>query len=181
MDSLRGRLLLAHPTLLDPNFRQTVVLIAEHGEEGALGLVLNRPSDIAVSEAAPDLEPLVEPGARVFVGGPVAQEGLLVLARFSEPAEAGLLVVADVGLVQGDADLTAVAEATRGARVFAGHAGWAPGQLEAELEAEGWIVEQPAPEEILAPEPEGLWGAVLARKGGRWALLARMPADPSVN
>ena len=181
MDSARGQLLLAHPSLLDPNFRRTVVLVIEHADEGAMGLVLNRPSMIAVAKAAPDLEPLVEPEDLVYVGGPVAEEGLIVLAEFEDPDDAATVVAADVGLVRADSDFAEVAGGTRRARVFAGHAGWGPGQLDGELEADGWIVEQPAPEELLTDEPERLWGRVLERKGGEYALLARMPEDPSVN
>ena len=181
MESLRGQLLLAHPGLLDPNFRRTVVLVIEHGEEGAMGLVLNRPSLVPVAKAAPELEPVVDPVEPVHVGGPVAPQGLIVLAEFEQPSEAAIMVTGDVGLVGAEADHATVAAAIRRARVFAGHAGWAAGQLDAELEDDGWIVEPPTADEILTDEPKALWGAVLERKGGRYALLARMPLDPSVN
>lgn len=183
MASLRGQLLIAHAALLDPNFRRTVVLLIEHEPEaGAMGLVLNRPSEVAVADAAPPLARLAGDDAHVFVGGPVAPEGLIVLAEFDDPADAALPVAPGIGVVGGDTDLDAAAAASRRARVFAGHAGWAPGQLEAELDAEGWIVEEhPPPDEILAGEPERLWSTVLSRMGGGYALMARMPLDPSVN
>jgi putative transcriptional regulator len=157
------------------------VLVGEHGDTGAMGLVLNRPSEATVTEAVPDFEPLVDDDAVIYVGGPVEQGAITMLAEFDEPDEAATLLVADVGFVRGDADPLLIAAGTRRARVFAGYAGWAPGQLEAELEEESWIVEPPLPDEIFTEDPDGLWSAVLRRKGGQYALVARMPADISVN
>ncbi len=179
-ESHRGKLLIASPALSD-FFERAVVLLLEHSEEGAMGLVLNRRSLVPVAKAAPELTAFVDPLEPVHVGGPVAPDGLIVLAEFEDPSDAGLIVSGDFGLVGAEEEHGAMAGATRRARVFAGHAGWAPGQLDAELEAGGWIVEQPQPEEILSDDPEILWGAVLDRKGGQYALLARMPPDPSVN
>ncbi len=181
MDSLKGQLLLASPALFDPSFRRTVVLVTEHTEEGAAGLVLNRPSETAVADAVPDLLPLVSEEERVYVGGPVQESAVLVLAEFEDPEEAALLVVDDVGFLPGDGDFDLLAGATRRVRVFAGYAGWGPGQLEAELEESSWIVgSSPAPE--LFPELEDdLWARVLRDKGGVYRVVALMPEDPSVN
>lgn len=181
MDSLRGQLLIAAPTLVDPNFHRTVVLVAEHGAEGAMGLVLNRAADATVSEAAPGLAGLVSDDDPLHVGGPVSPSSVVVLAEWEEPGEAAVLVSGDLGFVSAQADLATVAAATRRVRVFAGHAGWGPGQLDAELDDEGWVLGSPVPDDVFCAEPDGLWGAVLARKGGRFSLLARMPADPSLN
>jgi putative transcriptional regulator len=182
MVSLRGKLLLAGPTLKDPNFDRTVVLITEHTEEGAMGLVLNRPSDAVLDEAVPDLAWVGDGDDPVFVGGPVAPTGVIVLAEWIDPAQAVVLVEDDLGFVPGDLDDTeALADSIRRARVYAGHAGWGPGQLEAELAEEAWIVEAPLREEIFSPEPEGLWAAVLRRMGREFALLSTMPPDPSLN
>jgi len=182
MESLRGKLLLAGPTLKDPNFDRTVVLITEHTEEGAMGLVLNRPADAAVDEAVPDLAWVTEGDDQVFVGGPVAPTGVIVLAEWVDPAQAVVLVEPDLGFVPGDIeDTDALAGAISRARVFAGHAGWGPGQLEAELAEEAWIVEAPLREEIFSAEPESLWPAVLRRMGREFALLSTMPPDPSLN
>ena len=182
MASLRGKLLLASPTLLDPNFVRTVVLIAEHTDEGAMGLVLNRPAETLVTDAVPDLAWLASEDANVFVGGPVAETAVIVLAEFERPEVAGALVEGDLGFVGTEADDPEALEgAIRRARVFAGHAGWGPGQLEGELEEEAWIVEPPQREEIFTAAPEELWAAVLRRKGHRYALLATMPPDPSLN
>ena len=181
-ESLRGKLLVASPTLLDPNFARTVVLIAEHTEEGAMGLVLNRPAASTVSEAVPDLAWLTGDEEQVYVGGPVAETAVIVLAEFDRPDMAGALVEGDLGFIGTEADDPDVLEgAIRRARVFAGHAGWGPGQLEGELEEEAWIVEPPRREELFFEDPEGLWGSVLGRKGGRYTLLGRMPPDPSMN
>ncbi len=182
VEFLRGKLLLASPTLLDPNFVRTVILVAEHTDEGAMGLVLNRPAASTVAEAVPDLGWLVGEDEQVYVGGPVAETAVVVLAEFSRPEVAGALVEDDLGFIGTDADDPEALEgAVRRARVFAGHAGWGPGQLEGELEEEAWIVEPPLRDEIFSDDAQGLWAAVLRRKGRRYALLATMPLDPSLN
>ena len=106
---------------------------------------------------------------------------VVVLAEFERPDEAGLVVMGDLGFVPADADHDALADRTRRARVYAGHAGWGPGQLDAEMDDEAWIVASATTDDPFADDAEGLWSAVLARKGGRYALVARMPEDPSVN
>jgi putative transcriptional regulator len=181
LDSLKGLLLLASPALLDPNFHRAVILIGEHGEGGAMGVVLNRPSPTTVEEALPQFDALVEGEAPIHVGGPVEPGAITMLAEFEDPDDAETLLLGDVGFVRGDADPTLIAGSTRRARIFAGYAGWAPGQLELELGEESWIVETPLVEEIFTPDPDHLWNAVLRRKGGRYLLLSRMPADLSVN
>ncbi len=181
MESMKGQLLLASPALFDPNFRRTVVLVTEHNDEGAAGLVLNRRSETAVAAAVPDLVPLVPEEDLVYVGGPVQQAAVLVLAEFDDPGDAAMLVVDDVGFVPGDGDFELLAGATRRARVFAGYAGWGAGQLEAELEESSWIVETRAGLDLF-PEPEtDLWSSVLQSKGGAYRVVALMPEDPSRN
>ena len=182
MASLRGKLLVAGPLLKDPNFDRVVVLVTEHTPDGAMGLVLNRPSAAAITEAVPDLTWIADADDRVFVGGPVAPNGVIVLAEWADPAQAGVLVEDDLGFVPGDADdPEELAAAVRRARVYAGHAGWGAGQLEEELADESWIVETPLRDELFSDEPEGLWAAVLRRKGREFALLSTMPPDPSLN
>jgi putative transcriptional regulator len=181
VESLKGKLLVASPSLYDPSFRRTVVLVGEHGEEGAMGLVLNRASQTPVAEALPDLAHLVRPDEPVYVGGPVQPQAILVLAEFDDPEAAASMVVADVGFARADGDPALLAAATRRARVFAGYAGWSPGQLEAELEEEAWLVE-PADGLDLFPDPgSDLFASVLRRKGGVYRILALMPLDPRVN
>lgn len=182
MDSLQGQLLVAAPSLVDPNFQRTVILVTEHSDDGAMGVVLNRPSPAQVGEAIPELADAAGgEECLIYVGGPVQPEALIVLADFRDRAAAATIVVADVGLVSAELETSELAGLTRRARVFAGYAGWGPGQLEGELDEDAWIVEPPVPTELFAPDPDGLWAAVLERKGGRFALLARMPLDPSLN
>ena len=181
MESLRGQLLIASPVIVDPNFRRTVVLIAEHGDEGAMGVVLNRPSETLVQDAASPLEVLVEPGSLIFTGGPVEPAAVVVLAEFDDPDEAATLVVDDVGFMRSDADPVDAGDRMRRARVFAGYAGWGDGQLEAELAGEAWILEPATPDVVFAEDVDGLWSAILRRKGGEFAIIATMPPDPSMN
>lgn len=180
MESLRGQLLIASPSLVEPTFHRAVVLVGEHNDDGALGVVLNRPTPASVEEAAPPLAGLVGDGERLFVGGPVQQESAVVVAEFEYPDAAGLVVFDSVGFLMGDVDPDSLVGIRR-ARVFAGYAGWGAGQLEAELELSAWILEPAVPEDVFAHEPEGLWSSVLRRKGGRFAMLAMMPLDPSLN
>jgi putative transcriptional regulator len=181
VDSLRGQLLVAAPSLLDPNFSRTVVLIAEHNEEGAMGVVLNRESELEVADAAPVLGDLVEPGELVHAGGPVQPTAVVILAEFESSEHAATLVVDGVGFVSAEADFESLPGEVSRVRVFAGLAGWGPGQLESELEREDWIVEPATVEDVFAGDADSLWSAVLERKGGQYALVARMPPDPSLN
>ncbi len=181
MDSLRGQLLIASPALQDPNFHRTVVLVTEHTDEGAMGLVLNRPAETAVDEVAPELTLLVDGEEPVYVGGPVGEEAVIVLAEFEDPSEAAAPVMGSLGFVPAGADESELGERLLRARVFAGYAGWGPGQLDGEIEEEAWIVEPAAIDDAFALDVERLWSEVLARKGAEYALLATMPQDPSVN
>ena len=181
VSSLRGQLVVASPSLIDPNFRRTVVLIAEHGDEGAMGVVLNRPSEATVAEAVSGLASVVEEGDVVRVGGPVQPGAVLVLAEFDDPSAAADLVVGDVGFVRANLELDELEQAARRARVFAGYAGWSPGQLEQELAGEDWILEPARPDDVFAPVERDLWADVLRRKGGQFRLVATMPLDPSLN
>jgi putative transcriptional regulator len=144
--------------------------------------VLNRPSDTAVAEAVPDLAALVDDDDVVHVGGPVQPSAVLVLAEFV-PGAGGRdqMVLDDVGFLAVDDDPPASADGWVRARVFAGYAGWGPGQLESELGREDWIVEPCRAEDVFAAAPADLWSRVLERKGGRYRLVARMPVDPSLN
>jgi putative transcriptional regulator len=182
VESLRGQLLVASPVLLDPNFRRTVVLITEHGPAGAMGLVLNRPSQTTVGEALDELTDLLDEEEPVFVGGPVEEGAVMVLAELDDPDEAAAIVLGDdVGFLPAGFDPVTVGAVTRRARVFAGYAGWGERQLEGELEEGSWILEPARSDDVFSDRPHALWSEVLRRKGGRYAMLALMPADPSVN
>ena len=180
MDSARGHLLIAGPGLVDPNFWRTVVLIVEHSDEGALGLVLNRPSETTVGEAVTELEQLLDPDDSLYVGGPVQPSALIVLAEFDQPGEAALIAFEDIGVLANGAQDDPSLSVRRG-RAFVGHAGWGPGQLDDEVERGDWILEPARREDAFTGQPLDLWSAVLTRKGGSYALVARMPPDPSVN
>ena len=180
-ESLAGQLLLASPALLDPNFRRSVVLIGVHSQEGALGVVLNRPSSVTVGEAVPALEAAVAGQEPVYVGGPVQPGSVVLLAEFLDPDPAGMLVVGRIGFPAADADLEQLANATARRRVFAGFAGWGEGQLDAEVDDGDWIAHSALPEDVFTDVPAELWSKVLTRKGGSYALIARMPLDPGMN
>ncbi|HSX21569.1 MAG TPA: YqgE/AlgH family protein [Gaiellaceae bacterium] len=180
MTELQGQLLIASPGLLDPNFHRTVVLITEHNDEGAAGLVLNRPSPAPVSEIVPQLETLVEDGEQLWLGGPVQPNAVLVLGEFLDPDDAAVPLFGALGFPALD-DPDEVVPVTTRRRVFAGYAGWGAGQLEDELAREDWIVEPAEADDAFTELPEALWADVLRRKGGIYELVARMPEDPSVN
>jgi putative transcriptional regulator len=179
-ETLRGQLLIASPALADPNFRRTVVLVTSHSDEGAMGLVLNRPADAAVADAVPHLAGLVADHERVFVGGPVEPSAATALAELSGDAEHALHVFDAVGFLPAELD-DEVETATIRARVFAGYAGWSAGLLVAVLGEPSWIVEPARPEDVFSARPESLWSDVLRRKGGEFRLLALMPEDPTLN
>ena len=179
MESARGQLLVAGPTLLDPNFWRTVVLVVEHSDEGALGLVLNRPSETVVSDAVPELEDLIDGDELLYIGGPVQPAAVVVLARFEDPSDSALIAFDDVGVLA-SGESTASADIVQG-RAFVGHAGWGSGQLDSEIERGDWILEPARREDAFTESPQDLWASVLTRKGGSYALVARMPPDPSSN
>lgn len=187
--TLTGRLLVATPMLGDPNFRRTVVLIVEdEPEQGTLGVVLNRPTEVPVARVLEPWEDLATGPPVVFKGGPVAVESALALARAvgdEEPlgwhAINGTPLMSRIGLVDLDAPPELVAAEVDSLRVFAGYAGWGSGQLQAEIEEGAWYVVTAEPGDPFAAEPERLWSAVLRRQGGDVALVATFPDDPSQN
>lgn len=181
MESLTGKLLVAAPGLADPNFARAVVAIANHDDDGALGVILNRPSDSSVAEAVPDLGVAVRGDDTVYVGGPVQPEAIVVLAEFHDPSRAAFVICERVGLVSDETSVESLGGVTERCRVFAGYAGWGPGQLEIEIDREDWIVEPAAPDDVFAADAAALWSDVLDRKGGEWRLVARMPLDPTLN
>jgi putative transcriptional regulator len=180
MESLQGQLLVAGGGLFDPNFRQAVVLVAEHTEEGAMGIVLNRPTDVAVAAAMPSLSSIDGLDDRLFFGGPVQPQTAIVLAEFEHPEFADRLVTGSIGFPEGELSPEGLRGVAR-ARIFAGYSGWGPGQLEGELVQSAWIVDPGSPADIFSEAPERLWGSVLQRKGGDYSMLALMPFDPSTN
>jgi putative transcriptional regulator len=180
MTNLQGQLLISAGGLFDSNFRQTVVLIGAHDERGAAGVILNRPLDVTVHHAIPALAPLVNSSDSLFEGGPVETDQAVVLVEAVDDALLDVPVFGTVGFVTGDVPPD-VGSAVRRARVFLGHAGWGPGQLEAELAEDAWIVVPAMPDDVFTSEPRTLWRRLLERKGPPWDAAARIPFDPRVN
>jgi putative transcriptional regulator len=193
-EHLSGYLLVASPRLTDPNFFRRVVLILDHGDHGALGVVLDRPGGVSVGELLPQWQPWATAPSELFTGGPVARNALIGLVRLvsrqaaadgaaSRPTGWRLLVDGDrpVGTVDLGSDPDDVAGAMVGVRLFSGYAGWDSTQLEAEIEEGSWyVVRAEAPDPISA-DPEGLWRRVLRRQGGALAVVSGFPEDPALN
>jgi putative transcriptional regulator len=171
---MRGQLLVAAPSLFD-YFRRSVILVLEHTPDGAMGVVLNRTSETRVSEVVPALADLPDADDLVRLGGPVSPESVVALGDFERLEEAGSHVTGSLGTL----DPEAANDSLRRLRVYAGYAGWAPGQLDGELEEEAWIVTEASVDDPFADGD--LWSTALERKGGRYRLLATMPSDPSLN
>lgn len=191
--SFAGSLLVATPLLTDPSFHRSVLLLLDHDEDGALGVVVNRPTQVDVASVLPDWQPYAGVPGVVFHGGPVDLDSALALgavrragpAAAAEPVTTELLgwrrVVGDLGLVDLDAPPELVVPSLDGLRIFAGYAGWGPGQLEDELAEGAWWVLDAHPHDAFADEPEGLWRSVLRRQTGELALLSTFPEDASHN
>ncbi|MZD05412.1 YqgE/AlgH family protein [Streptomyces sp. SID5785] len=186
VSSLTGRLLVATPALADPNFDRAVVLLLDHDEEGSLGVVLNRPTPVDVGDILEGWGDLAgEPGV-VFQGGPVSLDSALGVAVIPgdslERAPLGWRRVhGAIGLVDLEAPPELLAAALGSLRIFAGYAGWGPGQLEGELTDGAWYVVESEPGDVSVTRPEGLWRAVLRRQRGELAMVATYPDDPSLN
>src|SRR3954465_10179114 len=153
MDPLQGQLLIASPSLLDSNFRRTVVLVTEHTDDGAAGLVLNRPSPASVLELVPELEPVGEDDEQLWLGGPVQPNAVLVLGEFVDPDDAAVPLFGSLGfpLLHEPAN---VAPATTRRPALAGYAGWGAGQLESELGREDWIIEPSQNDDAFTEAPD---------------------------
>ncbi len=188
-ESLSGRLLVATPLLGDPNFRRTVILIVEdEPEEGTLGVVLNRPTEVEVGQVLESWTDLVTGPTVVFKGGPVSPNSALALALAQGEEEPlgwrsldGSSLMSRIGLVDLEAPPELLAGGITSLRVFAGYAGWGPGQLQAEIDEGAWYVLPGEPTDAFLAEPEQLWPAVLRRQGGDFAIVATYPDDPMLN
>jgi putative transcriptional regulator len=183
-ESLRGRLLVATPDLEDPNFFRTVVLLLEHSPDGALGVVLNRPSaGTTVATPLPAWAPLAADPPVIFVGGPVQPQAAIGLAHRAGAADPdGFAPLSDeLGTVDLERDPADVAPRVDRIRVFAGYSGWGPRQLEGELGTGGWFVVDSDPSDWWTAEPEALWRVVLRRQPGKERLFAEYPLDASLN
>jgi putative transcriptional regulator len=177
-ESLAGRLLVASPGLADTNFDHAVVLLLDHNADGALGVVLNNPSDVPVSQALPDWQVLAASPAQVFIGGPVQQEALVALAPLAGELPGTEPVVPGIAIVDLEGDPVVLAAEIEHVRLFVGYAGWGGGQLEAEIDAGGWFVVDSDPADPFSDEPAALWREVLQRQGG---IFRTVPENPSLN
>ncbi|MEV8291270.1 YqgE/AlgH family protein [Streptomyces niveus] len=183
VSSLTGWLLVATPALADPNFDRAVVLLLDHDEEGSLGVVLNRPTPVDVGDILESWGGLAGDPGVVFQGGPVSLDSALGLAVI--PGDEGPLgwrrVHGAIGLVDLETPPELLARALGSLRIFAGYAGWGPGQLENELTEGAWYVVESEPGDVSSPRPERLWRAVLRRQRSELAMVATYPDDPSLN
>jgi putative transcriptional regulator len=181
----KGRLLVATPPLDDPNFDRSVVFVLEHHDEGAIGVVLNRPTVEHLDEPLDRWAELQAAPGSVFIGGPVETNALIALAitRPSSDADPELLapIVGDIASADLTADPALVAGDVDGVRVFRGYAGWGPGQLEGEIEQGAWLVLDAVTSDVFTDEPDELWREVIRRQPGRLAWLAMAPDDLSSN
>lgn len=181
---LTGRLLVATPMIGDPNFSRTVVLVLAHGDEGAFGVVLNRPSQREAAELIPAWGERAAPPSVMFLGGPVAPNAVVALGlvESEHPAvDRGEPVVGRLVTVDLNKPPEEAGPGIGALRLFAGSAGWSAGQLEAEIDSSGWWVVDAQDVDAVGPEPEQLWSAVLARQRGELRWFARYPADASFN
>ncbi|HEY9523073.1 MAG TPA: YqgE/AlgH family protein [Thermopolyspora sp.] len=185
-----GALLVATPLLDDPNFRRSVVLILEHDADGGtLGVVLNRPSEISVTQVLPSWDPLVTGPSVLFEGGPVQTDSALALAAVLSGQEplgwrrlhTSTPAVSRLGTVDLDAPPEILAGEIAQMRIFAGYAGWTAGQLAAEIREGAWYLIDAEPGDTFHGDPEGLWRAVLRRQLGELAFVATCPDDPQLN
>lgn len=182
-ESTVGKLLIATPAIGDGNFEQSVIFMLHHDADGALGVIINEPSELAVEELLPRWAELIIDPAVIFQGGPVQKNGFIgVGRRIGELAE-GALAVPDSDLVTVDLDsdpALAAAQVDR-LRLFRGYSGWAPHQLDTELAAGAWFTVVSKPEDMWSPDPSALYEQVLLRQQGDLRWFANAPLDPSQN
>jgi putative transcriptional regulator len=180
-----GALLVATPVIGDPNFARAVVLLLQHDPGGSLGVVLNHPSELTVSDALPAWSDLVTAPAVVHIGGPVGEGGVLALGRAASgdrrPQQGWAELSPGLGAVDLSVEPAELGGELQSLRLFAGYAGWGPGQLRAELSVGAWWVFDALIRDAFSPEPAELWWEVVRRQGGDFRIYAHAPVDPTVN
>jgi putative transcriptional regulator len=176
--NLAGSLLLAHPAMRDPNFHRSVVLLSAHGDDGAMGVVLNRPLGKRLGDLNAEFAASPLAGVPVYKGGPVQTEQLILAAWQPEPLEVGFKLYFGI-----DVDKAAALQGEEGVRLraFLGYSGWAKGQLENELRHNTWVVTPVSPEVLERNEGQGLWRTILGGLSPEWRLMADEPEDPGTN
>jgi len=175
-----GSFLIASPTLRDPNFARTVVLLCEHGEAGSMGIVINRPSEVTLGDAIQGLEDA--PSEPLFVGGPVQPNAVLILHRGAVVPDARE-VADDIAIGGDETDLLALLRTPRSAavRVYSGYAGWGAGQLDGELAEGSWLIGTAQAPLVFDCDPASVWSAAVRTLGPKFAYLIDLPLDPRVN
>ncbi len=176
--SLTGRLLISKPSLPDPNFDGTITLLLEHGDEGALGVIINRPSELAIADAFPLWANASPEPSVVFAGGPVERRAMIVLGASATDEGALPLGLHSIDLEEGTPPR---ADGVDRIRIFAGYAGWGAGQLEAEIGRGSWWTADAHLEDLFTDDPQTLWAVVMRREGGELRWFENYPADPSLN
>ncbi|WP_447973364.1 YqgE/AlgH family protein [Nitrospira sp. Kam-Ns4a] len=180
----KGIFLVASPGLRDPNFRQTVVLLCEHGPEGALGVVVNRPTGMLLSEALPQVPVLEGQRHILYSGGPVQPNQVLILYRLTQEPTGihhvfdGVYLGGDMGVLE---RVLLASGSAAAFRAFVGYSGWGPGQLENELKTGSWITLPADPAVVFDKDPARVWPDILRSLGGPFEIYAEMPIDPSLN
>lgn len=183
MDHLTtGRLLVATPPLEDPNFDRTVVYVLDHRDTGAVGVVLNHPTDEPDVDGLEEWSTWMSPPAVVFSGGPVETDALIGLSIGVGHMEDGWgELIRGIGTVDLAMSPDEVATSFSHLRIYRGYAGWGPGQLDAEIDMGAWMVFDAGSDDVFTGEPSELWRSVLRRQGGRTAWIANAPDDLSAN
>lgn len=172
---------MATPLLGDPHFRRSVVYLLEHDDGGSVGVIVNRPSRTPVGQVLPDWHDVVCGPSVVFGGGPVQPDGALCLGQVAGEVPGVRQVVDGVCTVDLDGDVSVITRGTTSLRVFAGHSGWSPGQLDGEIGEGAWWVVPGGAEDLFSAEPRPLWSRVLRRQPAPLNLLSTYPDDPAMN
>ena len=170
----RGRFLIASRQLLDPHFAETVVLLIEYSQHGAMGVIINRPSELKLSAVLPEIEVLRQRPDTIYLGGPVTQNQLLLLIRTSSPPEGSRLVFKDIYVSSSQAVIQRMVKNPEGEerfRVYAGYAGWAPGQLDNEIATGGWHVLRADAETVFDKSASEIWPDLIHRSSAQWVRL----------
>jgi len=177
--SLAGSLLVAHPSMLDPNFRRTVLFISAHDpNDGAIGVIINRPLEKSVADLVSETPPEDLADVPVFFGGPVGKNQLM-LAAFEWHKNEGLKL--NQHSLDADKPLSGASTGALPVFAFLGYAGWSAGQLEAEMKQNAWIVQKPSRSALKSERLSRLWFDIMKRLGPWYRMLAAAPDDPSLN
>ena len=171
MELSKGKFLVASKQLRDPQFFETVVLLLEYDSKGAMGLVINRPTTVKLSKVLPDIEGLQKRSDTIYLGGPVAKNQLMLLIRTSSPPEGSRLVFKDIYLSSSQTVIEKMIDkpdTPERFRVYAGYAGWAPGQLDHEVSRGGWHILQADEESVFDKTPSEIWPELIRRSSALW-------------